>query len=320
MPTVYHKDQAGAPSYGFSTGPSNVAHFNALKTILKACLVTGYGSLPAAGWELIAEGDLYLALRNGSHSGYVCFSRPSASAAGFEVWLAETFTGVVNNRMTGVGLKSGSASLNAQPQTPSNGYLAYSATRSGWYLIADEKSFYFQGGGESTTYPVGNNENDRVPLYVGEDSAGNFISVGGRNLASASLSGGRFDQAGFTALRSPATGLLVDSASITLEMPALMTAGSTNNRFSGLLPEVSMGRIAWYGDGVLGGFLRGLAIPAELSTVFFGDVATALGFSGAIGPATLNTPLDLGDGNTWFITVQYYFTPNRLATDAAGYW
>ena len=62
MPTVYHRDDNGAPSYAFSASSSSPAHFSALKTILKACLVSGYGSKPAAGWTLVAEGDQYLVL------------------------------------------------------------------------------------------------------------------------------------------------------------------------------------------------------------------------------------------------------------------
>lgn len=91
MATVYHRDDAGAPTFAFSTDRSNIAHFTALKTILKACLVFGYGGRPAAGWELIAEGARYIVLRNGPASGYVCLTSVSEYVT---VHLAATFTGM----------------------------------------------------------------------------------------------------------------------------------------------------------------------------------------------------------------------------------
>lgn len=67
MARIYHRDQAGAPELTYSTSAQD--GFNAFKAILKACLVNGYGAVPAAGWELINEGTGFLVLRNGFQSG-----------------------------------------------------------------------------------------------------------------------------------------------------------------------------------------------------------------------------------------------------------
>ena len=315
MPTVYHRDQTGAPTYAFSTSSGNAAQFNALKTILKACLVTGYGSQSPAGWELIAEGDLYLVMRNGTHSGYVCLSKPSATSTDVEIWLAETFTGVVSNRMTGVGLKSGTAALNANRQTLNIHNIAYSSALSSWYLVADERAFCFQGGGGDSAYS-GSGSQARSPLYVGEDSEGWFISVGGNNGSSQAY----FDAAGFTALRYPGTGLLVDSEAITIRIPALSLAGSSNQTLAYQLSEVDMGRVRWAGNNVEAGYLLGVAVSPQLSSVTVGDAATALGFVGTLNSRSFNTPLDIGDGATWFVGIQQYSSATRFVTDHPGFW
>ena len=139
MAIAYHRDQAGAPALVYNTTSGANAHFTALKTILKACLVTGYGSQAAAGWALIAEGTNYIVLRNGTHSGYVCLSWVTGGAV--RVWLAETFTGMSGDVMTGAGLKTGTAANNATPQAIGASYVAYSDAATAWKLVADSKTF-----------------------------------------------------------------------------------------------------------------------------------------------------------------------------------
>lgn len=318
MPTVYHRDQPGAPSYVFSASTANAAHFNALKTILKACLVEGYGAQPPAGWELIAEGDQFLVLRNGTQSGYVCITRPATNSSYVEIWLAETFSGVVSNRMTGVGLKSGTAALNSAPQKLNMHAIAHSSALSSWYVIADERAFCFQGAGNDTGFS-GSVNNSRSPLYVGEDSEGWFVSVGGSNLSSAS-SGAFFDSSAFTALRYPGSGLLVDSGAINISTPALSPAGSASNSINYLLKEVDLGRVRWAGDNIEAGYLLGIAVSPQLINVDLGFAASALGFDGVLNARNFNTALDVGDENTWFIGVQQYSSATRFVTDAPEFW
>ena len=321
MPTVYHRDQTGAPTFVYSTSSSNAAHFNALKTVLKACLVTGYGAQAAAGWELIAEGDLHLVLRNGSHSGYVCLTRLSGSPNVVEVWLSETFDGVSGDVMTGVGLKSGTTVSSSVPHRSCIGLMAYSSARSSWYVVADDRTFIIHASGNQTNY-TGSNNTDRLCLYVGEDSEGNMIALGGQQSTTASPDSGFSATRGFTTLRNPETGLLVDSGAIETYTPGLdLSNVSASLLLIGKLKEISMSRVYWYvgPTGFPAGYLRGVALPAQCSFYAIGTIAEALGVP-AFSSRELNVPFDLGDNNHWFLGVGSFNTPVRFITDAPDFW
>lgn len=74
VPTVYRWDDAGVP--GRPGGTSNADRVNYLGSILRACLVTGYGTKSAAGWselhhQFASPGDGRLVLQNGTQTGVV---------------------------------------------------------------------------------------------------------------------------------------------------------------------------------------------------------------------------------------------------------
>src|SRR5690554_2789612 len=106
MAYFYHREQPGSPELTFNSGTTSVAHWNSFVSVLKGCLIYGFGDQPPAGWELIAEASNYLVMRAGSHSGYVCLSWSSSVVT---ISVAETFSGVVGGLIEGDGAKSGVA-------------------------------------------------------------------------------------------------------------------------------------------------------------------------------------------------------------------
>ena len=63
--TVYQSTDEGAPQLTADAG--------SLKTILKACLVSGYGSRQALGWEAAFEDSSYIALRSRHNKASKCW-------------------------------------------------------------------------------------------------------------------------------------------------------------------------------------------------------------------------------------------------------
>jgi hypothetical protein len=329
MTTAYHRDQAGAPALTYSTAYNVIAHFASLKTVLKACLISGYGSLPAAGWELIAEGTNYIVLRNGSHSGYVCLTWVSGGA--IRVYLAETYTGMSGDVMVGAGLKTGVAASNATPQALTAGFLSHSSAVSAWYVVADRKTFVIgitssENSADNELALAGQSAYRGFTFYAGEDSAGNFLAVGGD--ASTSASGtalvANFSAAtGFTALKSPLTGLLVDTGSLVVSSPGLQVMASAASLQVGIiaLPSVTLAKAHWSGGGVFAGSLRGVALVPQLS--FYGhpsQAAKALGLTSGLTHRTANASINLGDGYSYFARIGHYLTSLFLITDNPEFW
>lgn len=325
MATVYHRDQAGAPVPTYNNSQAGAHNFAAFKLLLIACLVTGYGSKPAAGWELISEGANYLVLRNGTHSGYVCLSFTGSYTV--VVYLAETYAGVVSNVMTGDGLKTGTASNNAVPQRVNLMWLFGYSAFSTWFLVADAATFIFVGGGVNSLLEASNDANAYVwrSLYVGEDTAENFIAVGGFNLASdAAGAANYFGSNGFTALKNPDTGLLVGAGSISPVIPSLDVASNQNSwRTTAILALdlVPLSPVSWGLSGsTYAGKLRGVIQSAPLVCVAPSKAVQSIGFSGPLTVRNLNTPINLGDGNTYFMGVAYSASATFMVTDNPVFW
>ena len=299
--------------------------YSRVKQILLACLVNGYGSKPAAGWELISEGSNYLVLRNGTHSGYVCLS--FTDSYGVAIYLAETYTGVVSNVMTGDGLKTGVAANNATPHRLNLTHLTYSSAQSSWYLVADNATFMFVGGGNNTLVEASNDVGayQWKSLYVGEDTAGHFIAVGGVNTASDALNNNNyFASYGFTALKDPDTGLLVSSGSISPVIPALDAPLSQNTwRTTSVLAldYVPLSPAGWGLNGsIVAGQLRGVVQCGPLICVTPSKAAQSIGFSGALTVRNLNTPINLGDGYSYFMGVAFSSSATFMVTDNPVFW
>lgn len=329
MARLYHRDQPGAPALTYAqannTGP---IHFEAFKTILKACLVSGYGAYPAAGWELVYESALALVLRNGTRSGYVCFQRHSTTATVLTVWLAATYTGVdANGKILGSGVRSGTAAGSSLPQRYSVYHLAGYTASATWSLVADAGTFVFSPSGASgvevVTANSGSGWDAITPLYCGDDSAGDFICVGGQGTTSTGITSNYhgFGPAGFTALKYPDSGLLVDAAAIALSMPGSRSPGVLAGEHpAGLvLPEVSLSPLIWVSGAVVRR-LRGLVTDQKIAHMNQGAAGQALG-GPVLTTRTMNTELVLGDGHVYLVARNYGGThPVMLMTANPEFW
>lgn len=318
MTRVYHRDQAGAPS--LTAGTTSGLGFAAFKEVLKACLIYGYGSQPAAGWELVFESTDRLALRNGTHTGYVGFYHSAD-----RIWLSvsETFTGFASSLISGDGVKSGTAASNATSHRLYPRYLVYGANAYAWSVIADAKTFVlnWQNGGSFTSaieLITADSGTQSLALYVGEDSAGNFIAVGGENTTNSSSNVGYFDYQGFTPLRDPSTGLLVGSGALVVATPGLENAPPVNSKVSALA-QAPLSRALWVAGGVQGGYLRGVVLCPVIARLYPSHAAQSLGFSGALTSRNANTSLALGDAYSYFVSPGYY-SSTRLITDNPEFW
>ncbi|MDF3935464.1 hypothetical protein [Pseudomonas citronellolis] len=322
MPTVYHRDDAGAPTYTFSASAStNVVHFEGIRTVLKASLVNGYGAKAAAGWTLVAEDTTYIVLRNGAQTGYVCLSWTATGSGPIAVYLSQTYTGMSGSVMTGDGLKTGIAANNSTPQALQLNSWCYSSAAQTWTLIADSKTFVLNwvwGG-----VPAVTELNSSSPgtycglLYVGEDSLGNFISVGG-HLSTSSSPTNYFGNSGGTALKDPRTGLLVGAGSLP---QMLVMNGSVTQVRTEVVPllNTTLARSYWGFAGGVGGYLRGLALPVDCSAMFPSYGGQSLG-SVTLTTRNLNTAINLGDGYTYFATAHSYLSAFRLMTNNPEFW
>lgn len=332
MATVYHRDQAGAPALTYFSNSIAQAHFDAFRTVLKACLVSGYGAIPAAGWEMVHDAANSLVLRNGSHSGYVCFQRDSSALTVITIWLAATFAGVdETGKIMGDGVRSGTAANSAVPQRISVRSFVYHSSSSTWSLVADSKSFCLSPSPSSFSSPreligsQGNSYEGNNLLYCGEDSAGDFICIGGLNIASAhaSSSVSYFNSGGFTALKYPDTGLLVDAAAISVSMPGCSSPGNANTYsefpVGVVFPDIRLSPPVWVANGVVRG-LRGLAFDPRMLYAFNNLASQALG-GPVLTTRNLNTVLSLGDGHSYLVGRAYgYNSVTLLLTDNPEFW
>lgn len=328
MARIYHRDQAGAPAV-YSSAAYAVAQFANFKEVLKACLVSGYGSAAAAGWELIAEGTNHIVLRNGSHSGYVCFTWLTGGV--LRVYVADTFDGVNGSGVIlGSGVKTGIAANNATAHSIGLTYFAYSAGTSSWYMVADERTFIFSWVANSGVVSMTNAVSSNYPytIYVGEDTSGNFMVVGGErtNSTASGFPTCYFGSGcGLTSLRNPSTGLLVDTGSISFKIhgvstPASASAPVDNDTSISLFSRLTLGRAGWYVPNYFCGQFRGIAISPELFVLRYGDAA-----SSALSGLGMNTReaarvFDLGDGYNYFLRVGAFYNSMFLVTDNPGYW
>lgn len=332
MARIYHRDQAGAPALTYSNTSTAQAHFDAFRTVLKACLVSGYGAIPGAGWELVHDAANSLVLRNGSHSGYVCFQRDASALSLVRVWLAATYTGVdASGKIIGDGVRSGVAANSAVPQCVTVRSFAQNSASTTWALVADERSFCLSPSASTSSSPPevtgtqGNSYDACSPLYCGDDSAGDFICVGGINSATATASTSicNFYADGFTALKFPHSGLLVDASAISVAMPGCLVTGGTPGYLqvpSGLVfPDLQLTSPAWAANGVVRR-LRGLAFDPRLLTIYNSQFSQALG-GPVLTTRNMNTVLSLGDGFGYLIARTYYVScVSLLLTDNPEFW
>ncbi|WP_043309565.1 hypothetical protein [Pseudomonas sp. ML96] len=321
MPTVYSREDSGAPVLSYVSTQGSIAQFTAVKTILKACLVSGYSGKPAAGWSLVAEGDRHLVLRNGTQTGYVCLTWTGGNY--LTVYLAETFTGVVSDVITGDGVKTGVAANNATQHRLYIGVVAYNTNYCSWLVLADERTFIFQSAGATGANWefIATDGGAMAPLYVGEDSTGRFLAIGGSNTTLTSPNND-FSYIGLTALRDPVTGLLIGTGSITPSTPGLGRSGTATATVTGpVVPliEASLAPVRWGTFTQLAGKLRGVALCPQLSEYYPSPAARCLGYSGPLITRNANQQLPMGP-DRYYMGLSYPGSCRHLLTDKAEFW
>lgn len=311
MAHVYHVDQPGAPQ-----APG--ARFSPyILDILKACLVYGYGNEPGAGWVLIDEAPSWIVLRNGDMSGYVCIAQNNQVHT---VSLAETYTGVLDDLIQGAGSISGVAAEGTVQQRISTQYFGYHPNSSSWVVVGDSLSFIVMSAGGSGSSPSSiESSSSAFTLYVGNDSNGNFIAMGGR-LSSSDMAGDHGFCSGLTTLRDPATGLLVAPGAITYHHMGMNTNNPNLMPPTSPPPEIALAPMRWGCNGVFG-HLRGLARSPDISGFITTNVAVALGLPAGIESRTVNTEIDLGDEYHYFSGVfKRSLSEGFLVTDNPEFW
>lgn len=345
MARFYTKADAGAPALYYSTGGAiDVRVFGNIKEILKACLVNGYGSgasaKPAAGWTLIQEQDRSLTLRNAS-GRYVTITSMAVFVGtssnmndrSFRVYLHNTFTGMAGGVPQGEGVVTGIAANASLPHHASLYYFGYYSATSIWTVLADQYSFYLCGYGSVSSSPThfyGVNsylDYDRSPntLYVGDDSQGNFIAVGGMLWAGASSSNPStaFDHAAITTLHNPHTGLLIDTGGapeVTMTV-SLFLANSRSGETPYPRDQFSLNPIEWVCGNKVAGALRGGFI--DLPSAHVKAFAAIKAWFG--GPSTITcveylTPVQLADGYSYMLAPSFPSAKLAVITDNPVLW
>lgn len=310
MATAYNKDQPGAPSGPYSASPGHRNHFDALKAILKAALVYGYGVVPAAGWSLAYEASDTLILGTASGSGYVCFKMGIYSGyTHAEVWLASTFEGVdANGIILGAGRRSGVAANSAAPQRLILAMSSAYDSSTTWAVVADENSAIVVLSAATGPSPVevastsaGNQAYANYLFYFGDDSGGDLVCFGGSNTTSNGLP--LFSSAGCTILKYPDTGLLVDSGGIAVGTYGLLRIAFHGNLGGAVFPEAQLQPVSWHANGVTR-YLKGVAQDSRFSAAWASHVSQALG-GPPLTTRTVSTVLTLGDGHQYVIGLGY---------------
>lgn len=332
MATVYKFIDPGVPAYSFSTSQGSSLHFVALKTVLKACLVNGYGDKPPAGWELISEGNDWITLRNGSHSGYLHLEYYSNGASSrVNVVLAASFNGISAPSLEGDGKISGPVVGNSQIQRLLISQLAYSSAYHAWTVIADERSFVFSWACTTSDVPYGVNANGgSVSLYAGETTTGQFISLGGVSQGAVSGLVTRFDTSGMTWLTDPKSGLLVNSfSSGTVISHGRMLDGSSSMTYSLASPRQQLVSVNLYGaldatdELIYAGDLRGCCAIPNYTAAYSGALLRMLkpGTTGNYFGVMEALPAPFSDsGHEFFVRYNNAGSCSGLITDHPDYW
>lgn len=269
--TTYLSTDAGAPNSGgvFGYYAHQQHHFDALKAILKGCLVNGYTGKAAAGWVLVYEDARALVLRNGTASGYFCITNSENDdyRSACKISVAASFTSVANHLIVGDGAKTGVSANNVSGHYLNTHWFYAFAGFTTWKVLADDRTFNFSftSGSNNTSEIV--SDQIQACVVAGEDTAGNFLVVGGI-LGSVISLVNAFNYQAMTILRNPNTGALYGLNAVDLpRIPALHVQPLNTDQ----MPDVPVERlqlapISWCVNGKMGGFLRGVGVDPNLLT------------------------------------------------------
>lgn len=205
--TLYRSTDTGAPVL---PNVSSQRAIDNLKLILKACLVDGYGSKPAAGWSISHEVADGITFFNGQ--GHCNFSHFNNTAV--IVHLMESITDPStpvpggSNRRSGIWYDGQSTTARQYITTQLFGTTA----NKHWFIVADDKTVIMYIGTHNQVDLAGASSNS-VVLYIGEFypvmGGTGFVCLGGNMSTGMNLPTYLFAISTFggTALRHPLTGL-----------------------------------------------------------------------------------------------------------------
>lgn len=274
---VYTSLDVGAPALAGDAA----ARF---RQILMACLVTGYGSKPGAGWSVGHDVAGGYSLWNGT--GYL-----NVTGTGNEfvaLYLMEAITDPSSALAGGINRRSeawydGSSTTNRQ----------YIRTRCligsnpHWSVVADEQTaIVMVGGGQSNPTADGLSVVHGNAVYLGNyinasglEGASTFCALGGTYFANTNYQHGLGNGFNGTALRNPFTGMTGQGDTYGT-VPARFGGGGLVSK-SPLVPSrLMLVRTPLVtAGGVVGGFLRGLMSEPTLGTALLSEVCTLFGLS-----------------------------------------
>lgn len=240
------------------------------------------------------------------------------------IYLAETYTGMSGDVMAGDGLKSGTAANNAAPQVVPGYMIAHADAATGWAVVADAATCVLSIASNTLPSELLSAASGRgFTLYIGEDSEGGVVAVGGSltTLANGAVDANFSGANSFTALKNPATGLLVAPGTITIDTPAVIHDNNKTDNSDRAWPSVTLAPCAWFGNGVYAGRLQGIALITELAgAAHVSTCAKGLGRVGATTGRDIGSAIDLGDGSAYYPRYCSNRTPFFLLTDNPAFW
>lgn len=304
---VYTSLDTGAPAL---TGD----HFDKIRTILMACLVTGYGSKPAAGWTVGHDIPAGFSLSNGD--GFINLVRNSSSEF-VAVYIMESVTDGSTGLAGGINRRSGYW-YDGSSETTRGFLMLVSSSMNHWTVVADEKTcIYMAGNLISTTTADINNITQFAVLYFGRyinamglTGPAEFCAVG-NGYNNSGNSG--FEQPYGCCLRNPFTGLVDQGASprYLAKGPQYSSYGNRvfqgrNKVFPARLQPIRAALVC-YGSGLnsrtedyrsaVAGYLRGLITEPTLSISPLSEVLTTLGIANTWQSRV--KPIDIPGGRQW---------------------
>lgn len=324
MPTLYTCTDAEAPrphTSGYYT-----AQFDAFCDILRGCLVTGYGTKPAAGWEevhFIQHRTLSLRPANKLYTlTLVNLGTSSTSNTGIRIFLTESVTEYptswgANQRPIGNNVRSGYYSPDTNPTGNCQAFSFNDMYWPNWSVVADGNTFAFYYGGWDSSAGTGANYNREKYMYAGSVRS----TLGMSGLAAVCVAGGSIDYAfnsanaqpyrypwglGSTFLRNPLTGLITNGAGNRIVAPPFELMGNTTTYTTTAiaietgLDSLDMIRIpAHYGSYNPFGYLKGVVgVPSSWGTGYGAQAAKALGLydQTSLTREWFGVPVTLDDG------------------------
>ena len=172
-PIIYRFDDANAPVASGTTG--------AMVALLTACLVTGYGDKPGAGWtrEYVNAEASVAAFRNNPITGTGVFLQVDGASAQY------AYRPLLQGFEAMTSLEDGIGPFFSAPQNTFFISQNASTTSRPWVLVADDRAFWLTVWGGQTTAPVkaSVNKNDfafgDAVAYYPEDKWFAFMTTGG---------------------------------------------------------------------------------------------------------------------------------------------